>query len=93
MNVWDPTVKAESGVQGSGVVLPLTISALLPEEARENVLPSTVTACPPGRTLWPPIAKPVGAGVIVWPASVRIGVGGGGDGRGDVLPFKISAFL
>ena len=78
VRVRDPTFKTDMGAEGGrGVALPLTISDL-PPEGREKVLPANVTAGPPGRTLWPPIAKPAGAGVIVWPATARIGVGGGG---------------
>lgn len=89
VNVSDPILKTDTGGEGKGVVLPLTTSALRPE-ARENTLPAYVTAGPPGRTLWPPIAKPVAAAVSVWPAITRIGTGGGGTG--DVLPFITSAF-
>lgn len=64
MKVWDPTLKTDTGGKGIGVVLPLTTSALLPE-AREKTLPAYVTAAPPGKTLWPPIAKPEGAAVSV----------------------------
>lgn len=46
MIVWDPISKSE----GKGVVLPLTISALL-AEAKENTIPSYATAVPPGKTL------------------------------------------
>ena len=87
MKVWEPTLKTEE--VGSGVVFPLMISALL---ASDNVLPSTITAGPPGRTDWVPTAKPVGAGVSVWPATVSAGIGvGSGCGRGDVCPLTTSA--
>ena len=88
MKVWDPALKTEMGTEGSGDVLPFTMSAL-PPEASESVLPATVTADPPGRTLWPWTTKPEGAGVSVWPAIVRMDIGG--SGSGDVLPLTMSA--
>ena len=94
--VWPASVRigvdggGGGGSGGRGDVLPFTISALL-SEAIEKVLPSIVTAGPPGRTLSRPIAKPAGAGVRIWPATVRVGTGGGG--RGDVLPLTTRASL
>lgn len=64
MIVWDPISKIGMDGEGKGVVLPLTISALL-AEVKENTMPSYVTAVPAGQTVWLPIAKPVGAAVII----------------------------
>lgn len=64
----------QGGGEGRGMVL---VPIMMWEEAREMGVPEIEIAGLPGSSVVPPIEKPVGLGVYVWPASVNMAGGWG----------------